>query len=173
MTRFMSYTLRYFHIYGPNSDTTFQKCIFVKSKVINKARNLKKVLYQPTQCPIQMYFGTSWTLSAPEKVLLTLFLYIFHVKTKWNIVSKYLKTKIFSYDTNVLPQMHWISNIFEHSATTIGGFWVPLNYLIVNFKKKLCRKKRLDAALQPVKLVQKSKRFLDYLVRWPTFSQIH
>ena len=31
--------------------------------------------------------------------------YIFHVKTKWNTVYKYLKTKIFSRDTKNHPQM--------------------------------------------------------------------
>ena len=29
-----------------------------------------------------------------------------------------LKTKILSRDTNVLPQLHWISNIFKHLAAT-------------------------------------------------------
>ena len=67
-------------------------------------------------------------------------IYIFHVKTKWNIVYKYLKTKIFSRDTNILPQMHWTSNIFGHSATIIGVFLVSLNYPILNFKKKVCPK---------------------------------
>ena len=42
--------------------------------------------------------------------------------------------------SNVLPQMHWTSNIFGHSATTIGGFWVSLNYPILNFKKTVCPK---------------------------------
>ena len=70
-----------------------------------------------------------------QKVLVTLFPYIFHVKTKWNIVYEYLKTKIFSRDTNILPQMHWTSNIFGHSATIIGGFRVSLNCPILNFKK--------------------------------------
>ena len=61
-----------------------------------------------------------------KKFLLILFLYIFHVKTKWNIVYEYLKAKIFSRDTNILPQMHWTSNIFGHSATIIEGFLVSL-----------------------------------------------
>ena len=59
-----------------------------------------------------------------------LYLYIFHVKTKWNIVYKYLKTKIFSRDTNILWTLsysHW-------------GFWVSLNYPILNFKKMVCPK---------------------------------
>ena len=92
------------------------------------------------QCCIQMYFGTVWTVWAPKKVLTTLFPYIVHVKTKWNIVYKNLKTKIFSRDTNILPQMHWTSNIFGPPATTIGGFWVSLNYPILNFKKTVCPK---------------------------------
>ena len=57
-------------------------------------------------------------------------------------MSEYLKTKIFSRDTNILPQMHWMSNIFWHSATTIGGWgeggWVSLNYPIT----KLTPRKR-------------------------------
>ena len=68
--------------------------------------------------------------NAPQKVLVTLFPYIFHVKPQWNIVYEYLKTKIFSRDSNILPQMHWISNIFGHSATIIGRFLVSLNYPI-------------------------------------------
>ena len=74
------------------------------------------------------------------EVLVTLFPYIFHVKTEWNIVYEYLKTKIFSRDTNILPQMHWTSNIFGHSATTIGGFWASLNSPILNFKKMVTPK---------------------------------
>ena len=61
--------------------------------------------------------------NAPKKVLVALFPYIFHVKPKWNIVYEYLKTKIFSRDSNIFPQMHWISNIFGHSAKIIGGFF--------------------------------------------------
>ena len=41
-----------------------------------------------------------------QKSSVTLFPYIFHVKTIGNIVYEYLKTKIFSRDTNTLPQMH-------------------------------------------------------------------
>ena len=41
-----------------------------------------------------------------QKVLVTLFRYIFHLKTKLNIVYKHLKTKIFTRDTNILPKMH-------------------------------------------------------------------
>ena len=96
------------------------------------------------QCCIQIYFSTVWMGWAPkkctQKVLVTLFLYIFDVKTKWNIFYEHLNTKIFSRDTNILPQMHWTSNIFEHSAITIGVFWVSLNYPILNFKKKVCPK---------------------------------
>ena len=78
--------------------------------------------------------------NTPKKLLVTLFPYIFHVKTKLNIVYKNLKTKIFSRDTNLLPQMHWTSNIFEHSVTTIGVFCTSLNYPILNFKKIVCPK---------------------------------
>ena len=48
---------------------------------------------------------------------------------------EYLKTKISSRDTNILPQMHWTSNIFGPTATTIGDFWIPLNYPIFIFKE--------------------------------------
>ena len=70
-----------------------------------------------------MYFGTVWSVWVPKKVLVTLFPYKFHIKTKWNIVYKYLKTKL-----------------FEFSATIIEGFWVSLNYPILNFKKMACPK---------------------------------
>ena len=93
---------------------------------------------------IQMYFGTVWTVWAPKnvpkKVLVTLFPYIFHVKTKWNIVYECLKTTIFSRGSNILPQMHWTSNIFGDSAPIIRVFWVSLNYSILNFKKTVCPK---------------------------------
>ena len=79
--------------------------------------------------------------NTPEKVLAKLFPYTFHVKIKLNIVYENLKRKIFSRDTNILPQMHWTSNSFGHSSATIGGFWVSLNYPILNFsgmsKKRL------------------------------------
>ena len=78
--------------------------------------------------------------NVPKIVLGILSPHIIHVKTTWNIVYKFLKMKVFSKDTNILPQIHWISNIFEHSATTIGGFCVPLNYPILNFKKTVCPK---------------------------------
>ena len=39
-----------------------------------------------------------------QKVLVTLFTCIFHVKAKRNIVYEYLKTKFFSRDSNVLPR---------------------------------------------------------------------
>ena len=70
-----------------------------------------------------MYFGTVWSVWVPKKVLVTLFPYKFHIKTKWNIVYKYLKTKL-----------------FEFLATIIEGFWVSLNYPILNFKKMACPK---------------------------------
>ena len=76
-----------------------------------------------------------------QKALVTLFLFIFHVKSKWNIVCEYLKTKIFSRDTVIFPEMHWTSNIFRPSATTIGGFGVSLIYPILNLKKTVCPKK--------------------------------
>ena len=60
------------------------------------------------------------------------FSYVFHLKNN-------LKIKIFSRDTNILPKIHWTSNIFGHSATIIRDFWVSLNYPL-NFKKKVCLK---------------------------------
>ena len=38
-----------------------------------------------------------------QKVIVTLFPYLFHIKTKWNIVYVYLKTKIFSRDKYPSP----------------------------------------------------------------------
>ena len=78
--------------------------------------------------------------NAPKKVLVTLFPYIFYLKTKWNIVYEYLKTKTFSRDTNIIPQKHWTANIFGHSVTTIERFWASLNNPILNFKKMVCPK---------------------------------
>ena len=72
---------------------------------------------------------------APKKVLARHFPYIFHLKTKWNIVYKYLKTKTFPKDKYILPQMHWTSNTFGPSTTTIGGLLVSQHYPILNFKK--------------------------------------
>ena len=42
--------------------------------------------------------------------------------TKMNIIYEYSKTKNLSRDTNIISQMHWTSNNFWYSATTIGGF---------------------------------------------------
>ena len=78
--------------------------------------------------------------NGPKEFLVTLFPYIFHVKAKLNIVYKYLKRKIFARDINVVPQMHWTSNVFATWPTTTGGFWVSLNYPIHNFKKTVCPK---------------------------------
>ena len=52
----------------------------------------------------------------------TFSIYIFHVKPKWNIAYEYLKTKVFSRDSNILPQMRWISNIFGLTAAITGRF---------------------------------------------------
>ena len=45
--------------------------------------------------------GMRTQTNAPRKALVTLFSYIFHVKNKWNIGCKYLKTKICLRDTNI------------------------------------------------------------------------
>ena len=108
--------------------------------------------------PHKIFWGTTKKCAAPHpdvfwyrlngmgaqknvtKDRVTFFLYLFLVQTEWNIVYEYLQTKIFSRDTNILPQTHWTSNIFGHSATTTGGFSVSLNYPILNFKKTVCPK---------------------------------
>ena len=58
----------------------------------------------------------------PKKILVTIFPYTFHIKSKWIRVYEYLKTNIVSKGTNILPQIPWTSNIFGPSATTIGEF---------------------------------------------------
>ena len=78
--------------------------------------------------------------NAPKNVLVTFFPNIFHIKSKWNIVYEYIKTKIFSRESNILPQMQWTTNIFGHAATIIGGFGVSPNYPILNFKKTVSPK---------------------------------
>ena len=107
---------------------------------------LERFVPRIMQCSVQMYFATAWMVWPPQKM--TFSIYIFHVKPKWNIVYEYLKTKIFSRDSNILSQMHWTPNIFGHSATIIGGFGLSLKYTILNFKKMSdMPKKCLDAAL--------------------------
>ena len=44
------------------------------------------------------------------------------------------------WDTSTFPQMHWASNTFGHSVTTVEVFWASLNYSILNFKKIVCPK---------------------------------
>ena len=56
-------------------------------------------------CCIHMYFSSVWIVWVPQKVLVTHFPNIFHIKTEWYIVYKYLKTKTLSRDTNILSQM--------------------------------------------------------------------
>ena len=89
-------------------------------------------------------FGTVRTVWAAKKIhpkkFLQLFPYIFHIKTKWNIVYKYLKTEIFSRDTSILPQMHGISKYFWTLSYCHWGFWVSLSYPILNLKKTVCPK---------------------------------
>ena len=50
--------------------------------------------------------GMGTQKNAPKNVLVTHYSYIFHLKTKLSKVCKHLKTKIFSRDTYILPQMH-------------------------------------------------------------------
>ena len=93
------------------------------------------------QCHIQMYFGTIWTVWAPKKMYPkscnTFSIYIFHLKPKWNIVYKYLKTKIFSRD---FPKCIKYQIFLGTNLKLLGGFEVSLNYLILNFKKMVCPK---------------------------------
>ena len=106
-------------------------CHWHKSKIVDSAAS---------RCILVQFEPYKRQKNSPKKVLVTLFPYIFHVKTKWNIVYEYLKTKISSRDTNIFPQMHWISNIFGPSAKTIGRFGVSRNDPILNFKKTVCLK---------------------------------
>ena len=86
-----------------------------------------------------MHFGTVWMVLLPkksaQKVIVLLFPYLTYITTKWNIVYVNLETKIFLRDANILPQMQWASFFFVPSVTTIEGFWISLNYPILNFKK--------------------------------------
>ena len=58
--------------------------------------------------------------NAPKKVLGTLFPYIFHVKPKWNIVYKYLKTKKSFQETQIS-----FSKCIEHKyfSTLSYNYW--------------------------------------------------
>ena len=68
------------------------------------------------QCRFQIYFGTVWTVWVPPK---NAFPCMFHVKTKWNIVHKYLKNK------NVFKRLKYPSP----NALNIRYFWtLSYNY---------------------------------------------
>ena len=71
-------------------------------------RYLKDQLYAVPHPDVFWYRlnGMGARKNTPEKVLAKLFPYTFHVKIKLNIVYENLKRKIFSRDTNILPQMH-------------------------------------------------------------------
>ena len=106
------------------------------------------------QCRIWMYFGTTWAVcvpkkNVPKKILLILFPYIFRVKFKWNIVYEYLQTKFSLRNTNIFPKMHWTSNIFGLSATTIVEFGYMGISKLSNpwLQENGIPKKRLDGAL--------------------------
>ena len=101
----------------------------------------KSITSATSRCILVLFERYGHPKYAPKNFLVTLFPYIFHIKPKWNIVCEYLKTKIFSRDSNILPQMHWVSNTFDTQlATIIGGFRLSLNYPILNFTKKVCPK---------------------------------
>ena len=74
--------------------------------------------------------------NAPKKFLVTLFPYIFHGKTKLNIVYEYLKTKIFSKDKYPSPNALNIKYFWTLRYNHWGGGegLVSLNYQILNFK---------------------------------------
>ena len=139
-----------------------KKSVFVAiRKNYCRSKNLKNIFWGLFQWCSTMISATSKCILVPferygrpkkalKKVLLTLFPHIFQAKTIWNIVYEYLKTKIFSRDTNILPQMHGTSNIFGPSATTIESFWVSLNYPILNFKKTV-RPKNVCMRYIPIK----------------------
>ena len=61
---------------------------------------------------------------AQNKFLETLFPCIFHVKTKLNIVFEYLKTKIFSRDTNISPNALDIKYFWTLSYNHWGFFGI-------------------------------------------------
>ena len=73
----------------------------------------------------------------------TFSIYISH-KNWMKYSYEYLKTKIF---TNILPQMHWTSVFLDTQLQPLGVFGVSQNYPILNLKKTVFPKKRLDAAL--------------------------
>ena len=94
-----------------------------------------------SRCTWYRLKGMSVQKNSPQKFLVTLFPYIFPVKTKWNIACQYSKTKRFSRNTIIFTQMHWKSNIFGTSVTTIGVFGISPNRPILNLKKTVCPKK--------------------------------
>ena len=57
-----------------------------------------------------------------QKIIVTLFPCIFQVKTSWNIVLEYLKTKIFLVNANILPQMKLIKYFGPITALGFLGF---------------------------------------------------
>ena len=121
-------------IFSLTDSNTFNIMKFETTAYKIKHKNLLNSM-RPVLHPDVFWYclnGIGAEKNAPKKVLVTLFPYIFHVKTKWNIVYEYLNTNIFSRDTNILPpQMHWTSNIFGPSATTIGSFWVSPGLQII------------------------------------------
>ena len=78
--------------------------------------------------------------NAPKKILVSSFSIYISCKNKMKYSPQIHKNKKFFKRHKILPQMHWTSNIFGPSATTIEGFWVSLNYPILNFKKTVCSK---------------------------------
>ena len=101
------------------------------------------------RCPVQLVQhpdifwyrvnGMDALKNAPTKVLVTLFPYTFHVKTNSNIVYKYLKPKSFQ-ETQISFPKCIKHQIFLTLSYNYWGFWVSLNYPILNFKKTICPK---------------------------------
>ena len=91
-----------------------------KPKPLFQNFNFDLIKHFFTQALRQMYFDTVQTVWTSKKALVTLFSYIFHIKTKLNIVYKYLKTNIFSRDTNNLPNASNIKYFWTHSYSYWG-----------------------------------------------------
>ena len=108
---------------------------------------------------------------APKKVFTTFFPYIFHVKPKWNIVYEYLKTKFFSRDSNILPQMHWASNIFDTQLQLLGFFGLSLTYPILNFKKTVCPKNVWMQHCNNLITLKKWLHYRSFLSIFPAISE--
>ena len=94
------------------------------------------LFYMPHQFCIPMYFGNVWTVWAPKKVLITLFQYLFHVKTEWNISTNDRRNRHKYPSPNTLIIKYFWALSYNHC----GEYGVSLIYPILNFKKSVCPK---------------------------------